>query len=46
MNKDITNPGNKAISYAATLSSVVSLLPVRKPGTPSFCVRVHRPSGR
>lgn len=36
MNKDITNPGNKAISYAATLSSVVSLLPVRKPGTPSF----------
>lgn len=34
MNKDITNPGNKAISYAATLSSVVSLLPVRKPGTP------------
>lgn len=31
VNKDITNPGNKAISYAATLSSVVSLLPVRKP---------------
>lgn len=34
MNKDITNLENKAISYAATLSSVVSLLPVRKPDTP------------
>lgn len=41
MNKDITNPGNKAISYAATLSSVVSLLPVRKPGTPC----IHRTNG-
>lgn len=41
MNKDITNPGNKAISYAATLSSVVSLLPVRKPDTPC----IHRTNG-
>lgn len=41
VNKDITNPGNKAISYAATLSSVVSLLPVRKPGTPC----IHRTNG-
>lgn len=41
MNKDITNPGNKAISYATTLSSVVSLLPVRKPDTPC----IHRTNG-
>lgn len=41
MNKDITNPDNKAISYAATLSSVVSLLPIRKPNTPC----IHRTNG-
>ena len=41
VNKNITNPDKKAISYAATLSSVVSLLPVRKPDT--SCI--HRTNG-
>lgn len=34
MNKDIINPSKKTITYAATLSSVVSLLPVEEPDVP------------
>lgn len=41
MTKDITYLNKKAISYAATLSSVVSLLPIRKPNTPC----IHRTNG-
>lgn len=41
MGKNIINPGDNAISYAAPLSSVVSLLPIRKPDTPC----IHRTNG-
>lgn len=41
MNKSITNPSNKPITYTATLSSVVSLLPVEKPDIPYL----HRSNG-
>lgn len=34
MNKDIINPSRNTITYAATLSSVVSLLPVEEPDVP------------
>ena len=41
MNKSIINSNNKPITYTATLSSVVSLLPVEKPDVPYL----HRSNG-